>query len=148
VHWRQLVNTIDRSVPGVLLLFQPVTALKWIRANEVTPISDTYFKIGGLHEDIDYEFRVAAENTAGLGPYSEVSSPVKTYVHKGTHTHAHTHARTHARTHAHTHTPSNGPLSGTTRVSWYQKGKTNLDFTGARDSEWQWHQLDHMQVCT
>jgi len=33
-------------------------------------------------------------------------------------------------------------------VSWYQKGKTNLDFTGARDSEWQWHQLGHMQVCT
>jgi len=30
----------------------------------------------------------------------------------------------------------------------YQKGKTNLDFTEARDSEWQWHQLDHMQVCT
>ena len=29
-----------------------------------------------------------------------------------------------------------------------QKGKTNLDFTGARDSEWQWHQLGHMQVCT
>ena len=38
--------------------------------------------------------------------------------------------------HAHTHThPFNGPLSGTTRVSWYQKGKTNLDFTEARDSE-------------
>jgi len=33
-------------------------------------------------------------------------------------------------------------------VSRYQKGKTNLDFTKARDSEWQWHQLDHMQVCT
>jgi len=29
----------------------------------------------------------------------------------------------------------------------YQKGKTNLDFTEARDSEWQWHQLGHMQVC-
>ena len=27
-------------------------------------------------------------------------------------------------------------------------GKTNLDFTEARDSEWQWHQLGHMQVCT
>ena len=47
----------------------------------------------------------------------------------------------------HTH-PFNGPLSRTTRVSQYQKGKTNLDFTEARDSEWQWHQLDHMQVCT
>jgi len=27
------------------------------------------------------------------------------------------------------------------------KGKTNLDCTEARDSEWQWHQLGHMQVC-
>jgi len=33
-------------------------------------------------------------------------------------------------------------------VSRYQKGKTNLDFTETRDSEWQWHQLSHMQVCT
>jgi len=33
-------------------------------------------------------------------------------------------------------------------VSRYQKGKTNLDFTEARDNEWQWHQLGHMQVCT
>ena len=29
----------------------------------------------------------------------------------------------------------------TTRMSRYQKEKTNLDFTEARDSEWQWHQL-------
>ena len=35
-----------------------------------------------------------------------------------------------------------------TQVSRYLKGKTNLDFTEARDSEWQWHQLGHMQVCT
>jgi len=42
----------------------------------------------------------------------------------------------------------NGPLSRTTRVSRYQKGKTNLDFTEARDSEWQRHQLGHMKVCT
>ena len=32
-------------------------------------------------------------------------------------------------------------------MSRYQKIKTNLDFTEARDSEWQWHQLVHMQVC-
>jgi len=39
-------------------------------------------------------------------------------------------------------------------VGRYQKGKTNLDFTEARDSDWQWHQLNngphmahHMQVC-
>ena len=45
--------------------------------------------------------------------------------------------------------PFNGPLSGTTRVSRYQKDKTNPDHvTEARDSEWQWRQLGHMQVCT
>ena len=44
--------------------------------------------------------------------------------------------------------PFNGPLSGTTKVSRYQKGKTNLDFAEARDSEWQWHQLGCVQVCT
>jgi len=44
--------------------------------------------------------------------------------------------------------PFKGRFSGTTRVSLYQKGKTNLDFIEARDSEWQWHHLGHMQVCT
>jgi len=29
-----------------------------------------------------------------------------------------------------------------------RKVKNNLDFTEARDSEWQWHPLGHMQVCT
>jgi len=38
-------------------------------------------------------------------------------------------------------------LSGTTRVSRYQKGQTNLDFTEGSGGEWQWHQLGHMQVC-
>jgi len=33
-------------------------------------------------------------------------------------------------------------------VSQYQKGKTNLDSSEARDSEWLWHQLGYMQVCT
>jgi len=49
--------------------------------------------------------------------------------------------------HTHTHT-FNSRLSRTTRVSQYQKGKANLDFTEARDSEWQWRPLCHMQVCT
>jgi len=48
-------------------------------------------------------------------------------------THTHAHERTRFR-------------AGTRKV---KIGKTNLDFTEARDSEWQWHhQLGHMQVCT
>ena len=55
------------------------------------------------------------------------------------------HIHTYIHTYMHTF---NGPLSGTTWVSRYQKSKTNLDFTEARDSEWLWHQLGHMHVCT
>ena len=43
----------------------------------------------------------------------------------------------------------NGLFSRTNWVSRYQKGKTSLDLNEARDdgvSEWQWHQLDHMQT--
>jgi len=43
-------------------------------------------------------------------------------------------------------------LSGTNWVSRHQKGKTRKvnqsGFTGARDSEWQWHLLSDMQICT
>jgi len=39
-----------------------------------------------------------------------------------------------ALTHTHTRLTA---LSGTTQASQYQKGKTNVDFTEARDSEWQ-----------
>jgi len=48
-------------------------------------------------------------------------------------------------THTHTHS-FNGPFSRTTRVGRYQKGKTNLDFTKSRDSEWQWHQLAYSSL--
>ena len=57
----------------------------------------------------------------------------------------HQHAKPFLIHHIH---PFNDTFSGTTQVSRYQKGKTNLDFTETRDSECQWHQLGHMQVCT
>jgi len=56
-----------------------------------------------------------------------------------------THVKMFTLTHTH---QFNGPLSRTTQASRSQKGKTNLNFTETRDSEWQWHQLGHMQVCT
>ena len=46
-------------------------------------------------------------------------------------------------THLH---PFNGTFFRTIHVSRYQRGKTNLDFTEARHSEWQWHQLEHASL--
>jgi len=70
------------------------------------------------------------------------------------HTHAPMHARMHAcmhtRTHAHTHNHFMALLD----FVWDYLDEpapemlNQSGFTAARDSEWQWHQLGHMQICT
>ena len=49
---------------------------------------------------------------------------------------------------AHTHTHLTALFLGLPGWASKRKVKTNLDFTEARDSEWQWNPLGHMQVCT
>jgi len=51
-------------------------------------------------------------------------------------------------THIHTQLFYN-PLGFFSGLGWASTRKVNQSrFTGARDSEWQWHQLGHMQICT
>jgi len=49
--------------------------------------------------------------------------------------------------HTHNHFTALLDLSGTTQVSRHQEGKTNLDLL-EQESEWQWHQLGGMEICT
>ena len=48
---------------------------------------------------------------------------------------------------SHTHTHLTALFPGLLKVSRYLQGKSSLDFAEARDTEWQWHHLGHMQVC-
>jgi len=48
----------------------------------------------------------------------------------------------------HTHPHLTALVPGLPRWASTRKVKTSLDFTEARDSEWQWHQLGHMQLST
>ena len=43
------------------------TSLQWVRANE-DHVPSTAYMVKGLQSDIEYEFRVTAENKAGTGP--------------------------------------------------------------------------------
>jgi len=52
----------------------------------------------------------------------------------------------HTQTHTHTHLAALFP--GLPGSAGTRKVKPNLDFTEARDGEWQWHQLGYMQVRT
>jgi len=47
-----------------------------------------------------------------------------------------------------THTPVYWPFVHDYPGEPVPEGKTNVDFTEARDSDWQWNPLGHMQVCT
>ena len=49
---------------------------------------------------------------------------------------------------SYTHTRLTALCPGLPGWAGTRKIKTNLDFTEARDSDWQWHQLGNMQVCT
>ena len=104
--------------------------------------------MSGCHQMRSSENKWSSFSTCPKVPSITQSTASKAATHTHTHTRNQQHQRQqHTRTHAHTH-PFNSPFSRTTQVSQYQKGKTNLDFTEARDSEWHWHQLGHMQVCT
>jgi hypothetical protein len=48
----------------------------WKRANSV-PVQETNFSVPGLKEGDEYEFRITAQNKAGLGPSSEISQAVR-----------------------------------------------------------------------
>ena len=48
----------------------------------------------------------------------------------------------------HTHTRLTVLCQGLPGWASTRKVKTNPDFNEARDSEWQWHQMGHMQGCT
>jgi len=95
------------------------------------------------HTDDRPLHRPCSVNDIALGTQQQTHSSTVQRANDGTDTDGRTVTDPAVRTmrvvsmiHTHTH-QFNGPLSGTTRVSRYQKGETNLDFTEAKDSEWQ-----------
>ena len=53
-------------------------ATKWTHYPKTETSPDLHHLIKNLTEDAVYEFRVAAENKAGTGPWSDPSEPVRT----------------------------------------------------------------------
>lgn len=75
--------TADGGAPvSYIIEFRKSGSAAWRRANSV-PVQETNFSVTGLTEGEEYEFKVTAENKAGLGPSSEISQPVRVEVPLG-----------------------------------------------------------------
>ena len=55
----------------------PVGGFKWLQANKDETVPDTKYNVMKLEPDQIYEFRIAAENKAGVGPASEPTIPTQ-----------------------------------------------------------------------
>ena len=57
--------------------FEISDGFKWLQANKDETVPQTQYTVKGLKEEQIYEFRIAAENKAGVGPASDPTAPVQ-----------------------------------------------------------------------
>ena len=62
----------------------------WLQANKDETVLDTKYNVMKLEPDQIYEFRIAAENKAGVGPASELTIPTQAKECVGEHIFFHT----------------------------------------------------------
>ncbi|XP_023117895.2 titin-like [Amphiprion ocellaris] len=72
VEWDPPVKDGGSAIIGYNLERKEKNSILWTKLNKFV-ITDTRFKTSGLEEGIEYEFRVFAENIAGLSPSSKLS---------------------------------------------------------------------------
>ncbi|XP_061891550.1 titin-like [Entelurus aequoreus] len=72
VEWTPPVKDGGSSVTGYHLERKEKNSILWTKMNKLA-ILDPRFKTTGLEEGIEYEFRVFAENIAGISPPSKIS---------------------------------------------------------------------------
>lgn len=72
VEWESPVIDGGSPIIGYHLERKERNSILWTKLNKLV-IPDTHFKTTGLEEGIEYEFRVFAENIAGLSPSSKIS---------------------------------------------------------------------------
>lgn len=75
VCWNEPVNDGGNPVIGYHLQMKERSSLLWQKVNK-TPISGNQWRVTNICPGLIYEFKVAAENAAGIGKMSKTSEEV------------------------------------------------------------------------
>ena len=144
INWHLLANTTERSVCGgnVALCqntlttcnFYPGILHSWLHVSARWHISAQFIKKTGnfLHTSISSLLNLKI-GLLRMECFTAACLETADYRRGASDGYTHTHTHMHTRVCA-----FNGHFSGTNWVSRYQKGKTSLDFTEARDSGISW----------
>ena len=76
LNWSPPEDDGGAEITNYVIEFRKEGDFKWVVLTSDS-IPEPKFKATGLQTDVTYEFRVAAENKAGQGPFSDPSAPVK-----------------------------------------------------------------------
>ena len=75
VSWTTPESDGGAPIKGYILERKEVTSSRWVRVNKEL-VAETILRVTDLREKSEYQFRVMAENKAGVGPASEPSDTV------------------------------------------------------------------------
>jgi len=76
LSWESPKSDGGAEITNYVIEYRIEGGFKWVRIKDV--VSDTKHTVKSLVEGNTYEFRVSAENKAGIGPASDPTTPAKT----------------------------------------------------------------------
>ena len=86
LHWMAPEDNGGADIVNYVIEYREEKSVKWVRATK-DKITKLEYKLTKLTKNGVYEFKVAAENKAGTGPFSDPSQPVKVMEKIGEHCH-------------------------------------------------------------
>ena len=74
--WRAPTEDGGSAITGYVIEYRIEGGFKWLLANDTETVTQTKYTVKRLKENMEYEFRVAAVNKAGVGDYAQCATPI------------------------------------------------------------------------